>query len=245
MTGPDPGASPADPIPDDPAGRQALAEQVASRADEGPDSITRDDLATVVALLSDDDSVTRVAAAEALQHLHDRPSLFEPFAEELLAAVEPYPDDVDGIPAPIEWMGSDAIRASVYVADSLARVAQERPDVFVPHAQALVAPLQSERNVPRHLLFVVGYAAAAGGDVAPREWLVSELRELLDRGRGNGYPSWAAATLQALGAAEALPAIREAYPDESADDATRSAFDDAIAALEAEGGRDDGTDPDA
>lgn len=243
MTNADPSAPPAAPIPDDPAGRHALAGQLASRADDDPDSITRDDVATVVALLSGDDPATRVAAAEALQHLYARPSLFEPFVEELLAAVEPYPDDLDGIPAPIEWMGSDAIRASVYVADSLARVAQQDPDIFVPHAQTLVTLLRTEQNVPRHLLFVVGYAAAAGGNVAPREWLVSELRGLLDRGRGNGYPSWAAVTLQALGASEALPAIREAYPDESADDATRSAFDDAIAALESEGGRDDATDP--
>lgn len=240
MTGSDPDTPPVDPIPDDPADRRGLAEQLASRADDDPDSVTHDDLATVVALLSTDDPATRVAAAEALQHLYDRPSLFEPFVEDLVAAVGPYPDDVDGIPAPVEWMGSEAIRAEIYVADSLARVAQERPEIVVPHAAALVDLLRSDRNVPRHLLFVVGYAAATDSDVAPREWLIAELCALLDRGHGNGYPSWAAATLQALGASEALPAIREAYPGDSADDATRAAFDDAIAALEA-----DGADPDA
>lgn len=235
MTGGDPDAPPApDSLPETPAERQALAEQLASRADDAPGSITRDDLATVVVLLSTDDPATRVAAAEALQRCHNRPSLFEPFAEELVAAVRPYPDEVDGIPAPAEWMGSDAIRAEIYLADSLTRVARERPDLFAPHAAALVEFLRSGRNVPRYLLFVVGYAATTDGDVAPREWLVAELCDLLDRGRGNGYPSWAAATLQALGASEALPAIREASPGESADDATRAAFDGAIAALEAD-----------
>ncbi|WP_188785384.1 hypothetical protein [Halobellus salinus] len=39
-----------------------------------------------------------------------------------------------------------------------------------------------------------------------------------------------------LGASEAVPALREAYPEESADDATRDAFDDAIAALAADAG---------
>jgi hypothetical protein len=245
MTGSDPDAPPADSIPDDPEERQAFAEQLASRADDDPDSVTHGDLATVVALLSTDDPATRVAAAEVLQHLHDRPSLFEPFVEDLIAAVRPYPNDVDGIPAPIEWMGSAAIRAELYLADSLARVARERPDIFVPHAAALVELLRSDRNVPRYLLFVVGYAAATDGDVAPREWLVAELCDLLDRGHGSGYPSWAAATLQALGASEALLEIREAYPDESADDATREAFDDAIAALEADSGHDDGHNTDA
>ena len=211
MAGSDPDAPAADPIPDDPEERQAVIEQLASQADNDPDAVTHDDLATGVALLSTDDPATRVAAAAALQHLHDRPSLFEPFVEDLVAAVGPYPADVDGIPAPVEWRGSEAIRAEVYLADSLARVAQERPDIFVPHAAALVDLLRSDRSVPRYLLFVVGYAAAIDGDVAPREWLIAELCDLLDRGHGNGYPSWAAATPQALGASEALPAIREAY----------------------------------
>ena len=235
MTGSDPDAPPADPIPDDSADRQALAERLASRADDDPGSITRDHLATVVALLPTGDPATRVAAAEALQHLHGRPSLFEPFAEDLVAAVRPYPDEVDGIPAPIEWMGSEAIRAELYLADSLVRVARDRPEFFVPHAPELVERLRSDRNFPRHLVFAIGYAEAESRGVAPREWLVSTVCGLLDRGRGNGYPSWAAATLRALGASEALPAIREAYPDDTADDATREAFDDAIAALDTDG----------
>ena len=110
MVGSDPDAPAADPIPDDPEERQAVIEQLASQADNDPDAVTHDDLATGVALLSTDDPATRVAAAAALQHLHDRPSLFEPFVEDLVAAVGPYPDDVDGIPAPVEWMGSEAIR---------------------------------------------------------------------------------------------------------------------------------------
>jgi hypothetical protein len=232
-----------DAIPDDASERRALAEQLASRADDDPEAITRDEMATVVALLSEEDPETRVAAAEALQHLFGRPSLFAPFVGDLLDAAGPYPDEVDGIPAPAEWMGSETIRAAVYVADSLARVARDRPELFVRHAAAVADRLRGDRNQPRHLLFVVAYAEAADGGAVPREWLVDELCGLLDRGHGNGYPSWAADSLRALGASEALPALREAYPGDSADDATREAFDDAIAALEP--GGDVGGDTDA
>lgn len=226
-----------DPIPDDPADRRALAEHLASRSDNDPEAITREEVAAVVELLSDDDPETRVAAAEVLQHIYDRPPLFAPFVGDLLDAAGPYPDGVEGIPAPVEWMGSEAIRATIYVADSLARVAQERPKLFVPHTAEVADRLRDGRNHPRHLLFTVAYAEAADGDggAVPREWLVAELRGLLDCGHGNGYPSWAADGLRALGASEALPALREAYPGDSADDATREAFDDAIAALESEG----------
>lgn len=139
-------------------------------------------------------------------------------------------------------MGSETIRTAVYVADSLARVAQERPELFVPHAAEVSDRLRGDRNYPQHLLFTVAYAEAADGGTASREWLVEELRGLLDRGRGNGYPSWAADSLRVLGASEALPALRDAYPGDSADDATREAFDDAITTLEAESDVDADTD---
>ncbi|MFD1599986.1 hypothetical protein [Halobellus rarus] len=217
----------------DPDDRRALAERLLDRAEDDPESITHEELATIASLLPVDDADGRVAAAEALQHLHDRPELFAPFVEAILAAVEPYPEGVDGIPAPIEWMGSAEIRALVYVSDSLARVAQERPELFVPHADDLRDRLRSEANYPRSLLFVVGYAEATAPGTVPREWLKGELCELLDRGRGNGYPSWAADTLGALGDPDVLPALRESHPGEDGDDPTREAFDDAIETLEA------------
>lgn len=223
---PDPGR-----IPDDAGERRALAERLASVADDDPEAIDHTDMAVVVELLSDANPETRVAAAEALQHLYGRPSLFAPFVGDLLDAAGPYPDEVEGIPAPVEWMGSEAIRTVIYVADSLARVAQERPELFAPHAAEVTDRLRDDRNHPQHLLFVVAYAEAADGGAVPREWLVGELSGLLDRGHGNGYPSWAADGLRALGASEAVPALREAYPGDSADDATLAAFDDAIAAL--------------
>jgi len=237
---PEPGS-----IPDDPAERRTLAELLASEADDDPEAIAHTDMAVVVELLSDATPETRVAAAEALQHLYGRPSLFAPFVEDLLDAAGPYPDEVEGIPAPVEWMGSEAIRTVIYVADSLARVAQKRPELFVPHAAEVTDRLRNDRNHPQHLVFVVAYAEAADGGAVPREWLVDELSGLLDRGHGNGYPSWAAAGLRALGASEAVPALREAYPGDSADDATREAFDDAIAALDADGDRDDTSTRDA
>ena len=220
-------------LPADSDDRRALAERLLDRADDDPESITHEEMATVVSLLSVDDVDGRVAAAETLQHLHDRPDLFAPFVEAILAAVEPYPEGVDGIPAPIEWMGSAEIRALVYVSDSLARVAQERPGPFVPHADDLRDRLRSEANHPRSLLFVVGYAEAEAPGTVSRAWLKGELCELLDRGRGNGYPSWAADTLRALGDPDVLPALRAAHPGEDGDDPTREAFDDAIETLEA------------
>ena len=234
MTGEEstPSADPAS-LPADPGERRALAERLLDRADETPDSISREEMGTVVSLLATNDGDGRVAAAETLQHLHDRPELFAPFVDEVLAAVGPYPDDVDGIPAPVEWMGSAEIRTLVYAADSLARVAQDRPDAFVPYAEALAERLRSEENHPRSLLFVLGYAEAADPGTVPRDWLKSELCDLLDRGRGNGFPSWAADTLGALGDPDVLPALRESHPGEDGDDPTRRAFDDAIETLEA------------
>lgn len=90
------------PIPDDTAERKALAERLASRADDDPEAITRDEMASVVALLSAEGPESRVAAGEALQHLYGRPSLFAPFVGDLIDAAGPYPDDVEGIPAPVE-----------------------------------------------------------------------------------------------------------------------------------------------
>ena len=222
-----------DSAPAEASERRALAERLLERAEHAPEAITREEMATVVSLLSAGDADGRVTAAEALQHLHDRPDLFAPFVEGLLAAVEPYPDDVDGIPAPIEWMGSARIRTLVYLSDSLARVAQDRPDLFVAHADELSQRLRSESNSPRSLLFVLGYAEASDPGTVPRDWLKDELCDLLDRGHGNGYPSWAADTLGALGDADVLPALRGAHPGDDADDPIRDAFDDAIERLEA------------
>lgn len=224
----DPAAEP----PEDPADRRAFAERLASRADADPAAITRGEMATAVELLSDPDPETRVAAAEALQHRYHRPGLFEPFLADLLDAAGPYPENVEGIPAPAAWMGSASIRADVYVADSLARVARERAEPFVPHAADAADRLRDGRTHPRHLVFVVAYAEAADGGVVSREWLDAELRGLLDRGHGNGYPTWAADCLRVLDARGSVSALRAAYPDDPDADATREAFDDAIAALD-------------
>ncbi|RLM54100.1 hypothetical protein DVK02_11795 [Halobellus sp. Atlit-31R] len=224
----------ADSIPDDPAARRALAEQLATRADERPDTVSREELSRVVALLDSEDAATTVAAAEAIQHLHERPALFGPFVTDLLAASRTYPDDVERIPAPATWMGDDRIRTVVFVADALARVARDRPDLFDAHADELRDLLRSDRNTPYHLLFVLGFVTAADPDSDPEPWLRDALCGLLDRGRGNGYPSWAAETLRRLGDPAALPALREAYPGGPADEQTRRAFDEAITALEDE-----------
>ena len=74
MTGDAPDDPAAEP-PETPADRRAFAERLAGRADDDPASISRGEVAAVVELLSDPDPETRVAAAEVLQHLYDRPGL--------------------------------------------------------------------------------------------------------------------------------------------------------------------------
>jgi hypothetical protein len=229
-------------LPADSVERVALAERLASSADNDSDAFTREETASVVALLAVEETDARVAAAEAIQHLHDRPSLLEPFVEELLAAAESYPGDVDSIPAPVEWMGSADLRTVVYVADSLARVARERPGAFAPYADEIVETLRGDGNAPRYLLFVLGHVEADEPGTVPRAWLKEELCGLLDRGHGNGFPSWAASTLGRLGDADVRPALREAHPGDSGDDPTREAFDEALAALGGEGGDGDAAD---
>ncbi|MFB6090095.1 MAG: hypothetical protein ABEJ97_03470 [Halobellus sp.] len=221
------------PIPDGVEEQRSTASDLLETAEGTPDDFTREEMARIVALLSVDDGEARSTAAKALQHLYDRPSLFAPYLDDLLAAAAAYPDDVDGIPAPAVWLGSPHVRATVYATDALARVAQREPSLFTPHLEAMVERLRSDRNTSRYLLFVVGLVEADSPGQVPREWLREELCELLDRGRGNGYPAWAADVLGKLGDSGALEAVRAAHPGENADDVEREAFDDAIEALEA------------
>ncbi|WP_435183607.1 hypothetical protein [Halobellus sp. EA9] len=220
-------------VPDGVDDRRSMASDLLDAAESDPGDVSRDEMAQIVALLSVDDGEARSTAAKALQHLYDRPALFAPYVEALLSAAASYPDDFEGIPAPAVWMGSPHVRATVYATDALARVAQREPSLFVPHVEEMATRLRSDRNVSRYLLFVVGLAEADSPGLVSREWLRDELCDLLDRGRGNGYPSWAADVLGQLGDPEALAAVREAHPGEDADDLAREAFDEAIAALEA------------
>lgn len=205
-------------------------EALVSRAIDDPAGVTDAEMARIVALVNADDADTRVRGAEALQNLYDRPALFEPHVSELLSAGAHYPDDVDGIPSPQRMMTSEELRATVYVADSLARVAQARPSVFEPHLDWLDDAVFGDESVPAYYAFILGYVYGHTNAV-PEERLVAELCSYLDRGRGNGYPSWAADALRALGDDSALPALEAKYPDDPLDDATTDAFDAAIEAL--------------
>jgi hypothetical protein len=219
-------------VPDAPADQQALAADLLEDAKTSPGDVTHEDIARVVALLSTDDPEARSSAAKALQHLYNQPHLFAPYIEELLSNAGSYPEEFEGIPAPAVWMGSPHVRATIYVTDSLARVAQRQPELFVPHVETMETMLRSDRNVSRYVLFILGLTEAEAPGQVSREWVRASLCDLLDRGRGNGYPSWAADVLGKLGDAEALPAIRAAHPGDDADERTREAFDGAIEALE-------------
>ncbi|WP_338739459.1 hypothetical protein [Haloplanus salilacus] len=206
-------------------------EELVSRAVDDPEAITPEEMSRIVALVNADDVDERLRGAEALQNLYDRPDLFEPHVSTLLQTGAHYPDDVDGIPSPQQVMASDELRATVYVADSLARVAQARPSVFEPHLDWLEDAVFGDESVPAYYAFIAGYVYGHTNAV-PEERLVAELCSYLDRGRGNGYPSWAADALRVLGDDSALPALEAKYPDEPLDDATTDAFDAAIEALE-------------
>jgi len=220
-------------VPESVDEQRSLAEEILETAEQAPDDVGHEGMAEIVALLSVDDADARSTAAKALQHLYDRPALFEPYVDDLVAAAAAYPDDVEGIPAPAVWLGSPHARTTVYVTDALARVAQREPALFAPHVEEMTALLRSDRNVSRYLAFVVGLAEAAEPGLVSREWLRAELCDLLDRGHGSGYPAWAADVLGKLGDPEALDAVRAAHPGDDGEDLAREAFDDAIEALEA------------
>ncbi|GAB3411891.1 hypothetical protein GCM10027435_04080 [Haloparvum alkalitolerans] len=208
------------------------ARDLRERAEADPSGITTEEMGTAVSLLACEDPEVRVTAAEVLQHVFDRPALFEPFVPELVEASATYPDEVEGIPSPQQWMASDRLRAVVYVADALARVAQRAPAVVEPHADRLVEAVRSEANAPSHHAFTLGYVAARSPDAVPTAEVRAALRDLLDRGRGNGFPSFAAHALGEIGDPDDLPAVREAHPGATGDEALEAAFDDAVEKLE-------------
>jgi len=230
--------SPTD-IPGDRKEQRALANELSDRADADPDSMTTTKMDQLVALIDAgqrrDDHETAVAAADALQSLFDDPVLFEPVVPDLIAVSDAYPSDVDGIPAPAEWHSDDEIRTIVYIADALARAVRERPQIAVPHTDKLSCVALGEENAPRNHLFTLGNAAAQDPSGVPVDELRSELIDLLDRGHGNGYPSWAAGTLGRLGDPAALPALRKHMleaSDGTGSGVTREAFSMAIDMLE-------------
>lgn len=212
------------------AGRER-GEKLLSQAKDDPQSITSDEMREIVALIQTETPDTQLLGAEALQHLYIRPDLFDPHLSNLLSDPKGYPADVE-IPSPQSMMTSTEIRASIYIADSLARVAQSQPSLFESHVSRLVEIAFETGSVPAHYLFILGYVFPHAGDEIPREQLVERLCSYLDEGRGLGYPSWAADALGVVGDSSALPALREKYPENQADDPTKEAFDAAIERLE-------------
>lgn len=205
-------------------------ERLLARAKDSSESITPAEMQEIVALVRTDTLETQLQGAEALQHLYTRPELFDSHLGALLADPPRYPADVEGIPSPQSMMSSEAIRISVYVADALARVAQSQPSLFEPHVDRLVEIAFENESTPAHYLFVLGYTYPHARDAVPRDRLVEHLCSYLDRGRGNGYPSWAADALRVIDDPSALPALRENYPEDP-DEATKDAFDAAIDGL--------------
>jgi hypothetical protein len=211
--------------------RAALAQELASRSDDRPESITSEEMEQLVALLRVPGPETRVQAAEALQHLYDCPTLFEPMIAELVDIGDTYPETVDGIPSLQMMMSSSAIRTIIYVADSLARVAQRDPSLFVPVTEQVADAVVTGERTPKYYVLILGLVHDAAPEAVPEASVKAELCCLLDRGHGLGYPSWAADTLRRLGDPDLLPELEANYPEDPPDEATREAFDEAIAEL--------------
>jgi len=221
-------------LPEDDDARRKLAQELASQSDDRPESITDKEMSQLVALLRVSDVATRVQAAEALQHLYGRPRLFETVISELVEAGGTYPENIDGIPAPQSMMSSPELRTIIYVADSLARVAQRDSSLFVPVADQIADAVVADDRTPKYYVFILGLIHDDAPEAVPEAITKDELCSLLDRGRGLGYPSWAADTLRRLGDPSVLPELEANYPEDSSDENTQEAFDEAIAELKAQ-----------
>lgn len=221
-------------IPEDTDSQRALAQELASRSDDRPESMTGNEMEQLVALLRTSDIETRVQAAEALQHLYDRPALFEPVISELVGISDTYPDTVDGIPSPQSMMNSPETRTVIYVADSLARVAQRDPSLFGPVADQIVDAVVAGDRTPEYYVFILGLISDTAPETIPEATIKKKLCTLLDRGHGFGYPSWAADTLRHLGDPSVLSELKENYPVDPPKETIQEAFDEAIAELRAQ-----------
>ncbi|CAP15379.1 ARM domain protein (plasmid) [Halobacterium salinarum R1] len=218
-------------LPEEDDSRRALAQELASQASDRPESITDTEMTQLVALLRVPDVETRVQAAEALQHLYERPTLFAPVIAELVGLGDTYPETVDGIPSPQLMMSSPEIRTVIYVADSLARVAQRDPALFAPVADQIAKAVVAGNRTPKYYVFVLGLIHDVVPEAVPEATVKEELCTLLDRGHGFGYPSWAADTLRRLGDPSVLPELEANYPENPSDETAQEAFDEAIAEL--------------
>lgn len=218
-------------LPEDNDARRTLAQELVSQSDDRPESVTDKEMSQLVALLRVPDVETRVQAAEALQHLYDRPTLFEPVIAELVKVGNTYPENVNGIPAPQSMMNSPELRTVIYVADSLARVAQRDPSLFIPVADQIADEVVDGDRTPKYYVFILGLIHDDAPEAVPEAMVKDELCSLLDRGHGFGYPSWAADTLRRVGDPAVLPELEANYPEEPSDETIQEAFDRAISEL--------------
>lgn len=202
-------------LPEDDDARRMLAQELASQSDDRPESITDEEMMQLVALLHVPDATTRVQAGEALQHLYDRPVLFEPVIAELVEIGDTYPETVDGIPSPELMMSSKEIRTVIYVADSLARVARQDTSLFVPVADRIADAVVADDRTPKYYVFILGLIHDVVPEAVPESTVKEELCALLDRGHGLGYPSWTADTLRRLGDPAVVPELEANYPEDS------------------------------
>lgn len=221
-------------IPENDDSRRVLAKELSSRSDDRPESITSDEMEQLVALLRVPNVETRAQAAEALQHLYDRPELFESVIAELVEIGDTYPETIDGIPSPQSMMNSPEIRSIIYVADSLARVAQRDPSLFGPVADQVAEAVVAGDRTPKYYVFILGLIHNVAPEPVPEARVKDELCTLLNRGHGFGYPSWAADTLRRLGDPSLLSELEENYPTDPVDETRQETFDEAIAELKAQ-----------
>lgn len=210
------------------------AKELKNKAEEVPDQVSQEEMEELVETAQGNYQEARTAAAGAIDQLYTRPELFEPVLEELIEYSAYHPHGVEGIPAQVDIMHNEDLREVIFISDAVARVAQRRPELLVPHTDQLIDIIMSDRNYPKYHLFTLGMAGGADPNAVPLDEVQSRICSYLDTNAW-GYAGWAADTLRRIGDPSVLPELRENEPkdpSEARDEAEIESFQEAIEELE-------------
>lgn len=210
------------------------AKKLKRKVEDVPDQISQEEMEELVELAKGNNQEVRTTAAGTIDQLYTRPELFEGVLAELIENSAYYSHDVEGIPAPIDYTRDKSLQEVLFISDAVARVAQRRPDLLVPHNERLIDIVMSDQNYPKYHLFSLGIIGGVDPDAVPLDEVQSRLSDLLDTSM-NGYAGWAADTLRRIGDPSVLPELRENEPEDlsvAQDEAEIESFQDAIEKLE-------------